>query len=190
MDVLAHTLWTNALFHLKYHNQRRLRYLAAFFGVLPDFLSFVPAFIFLLFSGFRLRPETLLDTSANWTLNFAEISYNFTHSIVIFAGIFLLVTLVGNWYVYAKSPSTYKFWFFWPMLGWLLHILIDIPSHRDIYETPFLFPISDYKFGHGVSWAHPVFMAINYSSLIVVYLLLTIYQRRKYLNDKIFKKGS
>ncbi len=180
MDVFAHTLWTNALFHFKYNNQRRLRYLAAFFGVVPDLIGFAPLFIYLILSGRMFSRERFPFEATNWTFGFAEQAYNFTHSLVIFAATFLLVVAIGNLYRYFKSKPNYKFWFFWPMLGWPLHILIDIPTHPDFYHTPFLFPLSDFRNTQGVSWAHPTFMVINYSLLILAYVAIYIYQKKKY----------
>lgn len=179
MDVFAHTLWTNALFHIKYKNQRRLRYLAAFFGVVPDLIGFTPLFVYLIFSGRFFSGEQFPFLETNWTFGFAEQAYNFTHSLVIFAFVFGLVLIIGNVYKYHKNKVLYKFWFFWPMLGWALHILIDIPTHPTFYNTPFLFPLSDYRNTHGVSWAHPTFMAINYGLLIVAYIAIYFYQKKK-----------
>ncbi len=180
MDVFAHTLWTNALFHIKYAKQRRLRYLAAFFGVVPDLLGFTPLFIYLLVSGEMFDGERLhFLYGTNWTYGFAQDAYLFTHSFVIFLICLLLVTFIGNLILKSKQGPLYKFWVFWPMLGWGLHILIDIPTHPDFYHTPFLYPLSDFRNEHGVSWAHPTFMIMNYSLLIAVYLGLYFYQRRQ-----------
>lgn len=181
MDVLAHTLWTNAVFHLKYHKQRRMRYLAAFFGVAPDLIGFIPVFVYLTFSGkiFGGGTASHLFSGTNWTFGFAAEAYQYTHSLVIFAFSFLIVMAVGNLYLKAKQGPLYRFWFFWPMLGWALHILIDIPSHPDFYNTPFLYPLSNYRYHHGVSWANPTYMLINYSALIMTYVVLYIYQKRK-----------
>ena len=183
MDVFAHTLWTNALFHLKYRQQRRLRYLAAFFGVVPDLIGFTPLFVYLIFSGRIFSGERFPFQETNWTFGFAEQAYNYTHSIVVFTIVFLLVAIIGMLYKYYKSKK-FSWWIFWPMLGWALHILIDIPTHPDFYNTPFLFPLSDFKNTHGVSWGHPVFMAINYGLLIVAYIGIYIYQKKKYGNAK------
>lgn len=179
MDVLAHTLWTNAVFHAKYSRQRKMRYLAAFFGVVPDLVGFAPLITYLVFTGrfFNAFPGNITPLT-HWTVRFAENAYNYTHSLVIFTIVFVLVAIIGMTYRYFKTKQ-FSWWVFWPLLGWALHILIDIPSHRGFYETPFLFPLSEARFSHGVSWAHPIFMLINYSSLVIAYIGLIIYQRRK-----------
>lgn len=185
MDIFAHTLWANALFHLKYAHQRRMRYLAAFFGVVPDFIGFAPLFIYLLFSGnlFEVRGPSF--PVYNWTANFAEQAYNFTHSLVIWAAMFGLVLLIGNVVRYLKNKKDplrplFRFWFFWPLLAWPLHILIDFPTHPDFYNTPIFYPLSGFRFTGGVSWGHPTFMAINYSLLVLVYIGIYLYQKKKY----------
>ncbi len=68
----------------------------------------------------------------------------------------------------AERPRRFPY----ELLGWLLHILIDIPTHSySFYPTPFLWPISQYKFD-GISWGTPWFMIVNYSSLAISYLVL------------------
>ncbi len=179
MDVLAHTLWTNAVFHSKYHKQRKMRYLAAFFGVAPDLVGFTPLIIYLIYSGRIFNPAGFINGKLNnWTVSFAEYAYNYTHSLLIFLVVFLLVLLIGNVYKYRQNPDNSKIWFFWPLLGWALHILIDIPTHPDFYSTPFLFPLSNFRNHHGISWGHPVFMVINYGAIILTYVGLFYYQRR------------
>jgi len=65
------------------------------------------------------------------------------------------------------------------LLGWLLHILIDIPTHSySFYPTPFLWPISQFKFD-GISWAIPWFMIANYSALALVFLSLFLINKRR-----------
>lgn len=185
MDVFAHTLWTNAVFHIKYHKQKKMRYLAAFFGVAPDLIGFTPVFIYLVLSGKVFNGERFASLYDNhWTYRFAEEAYKYTHSLVVFGFFFLIVLLIGNFYKFYKKGSLHSFswkkaWFFWPMLGWALHILIDIPTHPDFYSTPFLYPFSNFKNHHGVSWGHPVFMIVNYTLLAMTYATISMYQRRK-----------
>lgn len=163
MDILAHTLWANATFSIKYKNDRRSRWLGALFGVLPDLFSFSPVFIY---SFLFDKSESIFNPTTIWA-HYAKESYNYTHSIVIFVLVTLIVAAIRKW----------KVW--WPMFGWLIHILIDIPTHQGFYETPFLFPISSYRFTHGISWGEPHFMIVNYSALALVYILIFYFSRRK-----------
>lgn len=184
MDVLAHTLWSNAVFHTKYHNARKMRYLAAFLGVAPDLVGFTPLFIYMIFSG-RMFREQFPFTPTNWTFGFAENAYNYTHSLVIFTTVFAVTLILGNLYKKIKLKQDYRFWFFWPMLAWPFHIMLDIPTHPEFYHTPMLFPISGYMYKGGISWANPVFMLVNYGLLIAIYVALIYWQRRKKRNDVV-----
>ncbi len=169
MDVFAHALWTNAVFYKKYRKEKLQRYIAVAFGVLPDLAVFTPAFLYgiymVLTKGAREFGPAAFASNA-WPFQFASIGYNYTHSLVIFAIVMVIVMVI-------RKGKTY-----WPMWGWVLHILIDIPSHKGFYETPFLFPLSSYKFDHGVSWAHPLFMLVNYSLLAIVYLVWFLVLRK------------
>lgn len=166
MDVFAHVLWTNAVYYTKYRTEKVQRYWAMFFGVMPDLISFTPAFAYMILSGRRFGIEAF--TSASLVFNYASWSYNWTHSFVSFVAVLIAVLIVRKGRMY------------WPLWGWALHIGIDIFSHKDFYETPFLYPLSGYKFGHAVSWGHPLFMLINYAALALVYLFWFFVLRKKY----------
>src|SRR5690242_4422582 len=130
MDIFAHAVWTNVVFYKKYKRELRNRYLAIFFGILPDLISFSPVFIYSELSGIGFFD--LIGRNV-WYVNWASNSYNYTHSLVIFLIIFLICGAV-------RMMKRKKF-LFWPLLGWPLHICIDIFTHKGFYETPFLFPI-------------------------------------------------
>ncbi len=189
MDILAHTLWTNA-------GARGANKLAenlpapdqsggqagkkgkfhvhvgwtAFWGIFPDLFAFTIPFTIRIFSlltgslmlsNFFHRPpvsEEALPSGFSTAHNL----YQYSHSIVIWALVFLLV-----WAIF-KRPR-------YELLGWLLHILIDIPSHAlAFYPTPFLFPVSDYRFPYGVPWSNMWYMIINYSLLAIVWTGIVI----------------
>jgi hypothetical protein len=174
MDVFAHTLWTNVVFYKKYRLEKLNRFIAVVFGLLPDLFSFAPVFIY----SFLTRTDFFeLIGKRVWVVQYASESYNYTHSIVIFALVVGLVFIVRK--ILNKSA------FYWPMWGWLLHILIDIPTHRGFYETPFLFPLSGFKFSHGISWGHPVFMIINYSALATIYIFWFLVLRKQNKPKKV-----
>lgn len=167
MDIFAHAAWTNIVFYKKYKKERLNRFLSILFGLLPDLASFTPVFVYGFFNSTNFMK---LIGSNVWVVNFASESYKYTHSVVIF-----LITVFA---VYVVRKFFNKSAFYWPMFGWLLHILIDIPTHKGFYETPFLFPISGYRFEQGISWAHPTFMLINYSVLAIAYLFWFLVLRK------------
>ena len=81
------------------------------------------------------------------------------HSPIVFLMVFDITSLLARRSVFE-------------MLGWLLHILIDIPTHSfSYYATRFLWPISDYRID-GIAWWTPWFWAATYAALGVVYFWL------------------
>lgn len=166
MDILAHALWTNLAYYKKYKNELRDRLWAVFFGIAPDLVSFTPATIFALLFRPKFDLQSLLS-SQNWVYVWARESYNYTHSLVSFVIVMVIVMLVRK-----GKP-------YWPLLGWALHIFIDIFTHHNFYETPFLFPLSHFKNSFSVSWAEPWFMAINYGSILILYILIFAVWKKK-----------
>lgn len=175
MDVLAHTLWTNAgaragnKLAKKKGGKFRLHVgWTAFWGVFPDFFAFTIPFITFLYKVI-FQGQTFGYGRPNLSpggFDLAAYLYQFSHSLVIWAFVFAVV-----WY-FSKRPR-------YELLGWALHILIDIPSHSiGFYATPFLFPISEYRFPYGVSWANKYYMIINYSLLAIVWSRIAIKKMR------------
>jgi len=172
MDIFAHGIWAGAASVAANRKLKpRLRVpLAALWGMFPDLVAFSPAFIlgiwaavfqgvplqgrfFFLRYGMRdalpeyLRPEEL---------------YHFSHSLVFFALAFGLM-----WWLRRAPVLT--------MLGWPLHILLDIPTHRaGRFGTPFLWPITDYRF-NGISWGQQWFMILNWSLIAAACLALVVW---------------
>ena len=150
MDTFAHGLWTYAVFHRK-----KYVWLAVLFGLLPDLLSFGILFAANLVNGDLARGRPALETLPTWI--FA--SYNMTHSIIVFGFVFLIICIIT------------KKWF-WPLAAWGLHIITDVPTHSNgFFPTPFLWPISSYRFD-GISWATGWFMLLNYGALMIVFIII------------------
>lgn len=182
MDIFSHGLWAGAAAQganlsprLSVRIKRRLSISQAFFwGVFPDLFAFAIPFVWMIWqlvighadvSEFKPPQEPAApDTLPVFAL--ASSLYNISHSIIIFFILFGVVTLV------MRRPV-------WEMLGALLHILSDIPTHSyAFFPTPFLWPISNFKF-NGFSWGTTWFLALDYSLLILVYLLLYRKKRSK-----------
>ncbi|MBI1935835.1 hypothetical protein HYS31_05330 [Candidatus Woesearchaeota archaeon] len=150
MDFFAHGLWTYAIFHKKEY-----KWWAALFGLLPDALSFGLFVTMNILAGNKLNGPPPLSTIPK----FVFVSYNYTHSLVVFGIIFLLICLIT------------KKWL-WPLAAWGIHIITDIPTHStSFFPTPFLWPISSYNF-NGISWANGWFMILNYAALMCVFILI------------------
>ncbi len=149
MDILAHYLWTYAIARFARIKKAKT---TGLFGILPDLMSFGILVAFLLIMGqFEFgKPHTHAIPPYVYHL------YDWTHSLVVFGAAMMAVLLI--------TKQLYM-----PMLGWGIHILIDIPTHSSrFFPTPFLWPFSDFTFG-GISWGTPWFMLLNYSALAAVY---------------------
>lgn len=173
MDILAHGLWTNAVYRAATTSKnlkptKKQIWTVIFFGLAPDLFSFGPFFVWRIFqSVFGDKPSLFNGPPDPSTIpHYIYNSYNYTHSLIIFLAIFGLIWLIK------KKP-------YWLMFGWGLHILTDIFSHStSFFPTPFLFPISDVRV-NGWSWGHPTFMMINYSLLVIIYFGLYFYSKKE-----------
>ena len=159
MDYFAHGIWG----YIFFHRTKKPLY-AILFSLIPDTFSWgIYMFYSLFFTGLRFgKPDLALIP--NWVFTL----YGLSHSLII-SGI--IITLV---YLIIKKVPVYMF-------AWPISILLDIFSHsREFLPTPFLWPISDWKFP-GISWGTREFILINYTLILVCILVIIIYQM-------IFKK--
>lgn len=169
MDILAHMLWANygarvVNKKLQKNSKRSIKLPEiTFWGVFPDLFAFgIPLFLSIpkiIQTGFILERPSSFGISA--------VLYQYSHSLVIWLIVFSIV------WIFFKKPRLELF-------GWALHILIDIPSHSGtFFPTPFLFPISDYRFLNGISWGNTTFMIINYSLLLLVSIYFFFLKKNK-----------
>ena len=168
MDTLAHALWTNIAF---IKTKAKTRWLGVLFGVLPDIISFGPIFLYTLLLGTR---DWMQVSTIGFFSKYTSIVYGITHSLIIFAIVYLILYLI------TKKHILFLF-------GWTIHILIDIPTHsKDFYPTPYLYPFNSYPID-GISWAHPTFMIVNYGALVLVYgfLMYKYFRNHKKHHRKI-----
>jgi hypothetical protein len=63
------------------------------------------------------------------------------------------------------------------LLGWGLHILIDIPTHRGIFAVHFLWPLSSFGF-EGIRWESPWFLTVNYGALMMLFGWMWLSRRK------------
>ncbi len=184
MDILAHTLWTTAVVRegnkeagKKKSSFKLNLFWTGFFGIFPDLFAFTLPFIFSfykvitgqqVFGSFSTRHQVADGFNLSHTL------YYYSHSLVIWALVFLVVWLI------LKRPL-------WELLGWAFHILIDIPSHAvGFFPTPFLFPVSTYVFPYGIAWSNVWFMIVNYTALLFVWggIFIKKYSKKKIFNNE------
>ncbi len=151
MDTLSHYLWTVPLYW-----QHPKRWILGLAGAVPDLLSFGPVFIMHLANGFHIgNGPPPLSSIPSWV----PLAYSITHSLVLCA---LALGLLWLW-----RPTLPLL-----LLGWPLHILVDLPTHTtQFYPTPLLWPISDWRYS-GFSWGTPWFMVADAMALVGVYAWL------------------
>jgi len=180
MEILAHTLWTTAAARTANEKAKKENkkikfnlFWTSFWGIFPDLFAFTIPFIVFFFNILSnpqvfegvARSRRIVDASG-----LASVLYQYSHSIVIWVLVFSLI------WVFVKKPPL-------PLLGWVFHIILDIPSHAiGYYATPFLYPLSNYRFPYGVAWSNKWFMIGNYTILLIIWGVILY---KKYKKDKI-----
>ncbi len=162
MEMVAHSLWTAAAAitaNRSAGTNIKVGW-AVWWGVFPDVLAFGPLVAVGLW--LRLVSSGNSGSAEGHILPHIHVGlplYPAGHSLIVFLLVFGLVSVLARRIVYA-------------MLGWLLHILIDIPTHSlSYYATRFLWPISDFRID-GIAWWTPWFWVATYGALAIVYFLL------------------
>lgn len=70
-----------------------------------------------------------------------------------------------------------RFW--WPLLGWWLHIVIDVFTHSaEFFPSPVVYPLSYWGFD-GIPWNTPWFFAVNYAALALTWWWLLKQQKHQ-----------
>jgi hypothetical protein len=162
MEIVAHGLWAAAAaitarratpIHL------RLGW-TVWWACFPDVLAFGPSIGAGLWLRLAAGPNA--GPANGHLLPHVHIGlplYATGHSLVIFLLVFGVASILALRIVFE-------------MLGWLLHILIDIPTHSLAYHaTRFLWPVSAFRID-GIAWWTPWFWAATYVGLLVVYVLM------------------
>jgi hypothetical protein len=134
---------------------------AAFFGVLPDLMSFSYVVFKHVFNGGRGKPP--VESIPDWVFT----AYNMTHSLFIVSAVILMLFLLNRWLGISSC-------------AWSWHVICDIPTHsRAYFPTPFLYPFSDFTVD-GISFMHPPIFISYWSFLIIsAVLLLWLKQPKK-----------
>jgi len=161
MEIVAHSLWAAAAAIVaKRSTSTSIRTgWTVWWAAFPDVLAFGPPVA----AGLWLRLAGANSGSADGhVLPHVHVGlplYPAGHSLIVFLLVLGIATILTRRIVFE-------------LLGWLLHILIDIPTHNfSYYATRFLWPVSDFRID-GIAWWTPWFWAATYGALGVVYFLL------------------
>ncbi len=168
MDIISHGLWGGVGFGRR---NKRIFWLAVLFGMLPDLLSF-GIFTVASMLGINTRPDWAAGPPPMELIpEYVHVLYNITHSLVTFGVVFFLLWWLAR--TYATPFSAYGF-----------AVLLDIPTHStDFFATPFLWPLSSYKFD-GMSWSEPFIFFPNLVLLISAYVMWYFWHRREHIQAK------
>jgi hypothetical protein len=149
MDIFSHTLW--GFWIIRWRREAKW---GAFFGMLPDILTFLPLIVYLSFSYPELHyRKPPLDVTPEFIL----MIYNIMHSFVTWGVVFVAV-----WWLRGRQ-------IFYPLYSWFLHICMDIPTHSgDYYPTKFLYPLTNF-YVNGISWGRWEILLPDVIALLAVY---------------------
>jgi hypothetical protein len=161
MEIIAHGLWAAAA-AITANRTTTVRVRVAWtvcWTAFPDVLAFGPsvaAGVFLRLTG---GPNVATDGNVLPHVHVGLPLYQAGHSLLVFLVVFGIGSLLARRVLFE-------------MFGWLLHILIDIPTHSfSYYATRFLWPVSDFRID-GVAWWTRWFWAATYGALLVVYYVM------------------
>ena len=166
MDIVAHTLWAAvgvAVLQRRRPLSRPTVIATLALAALPDVLQLLPIALWWLFadgSFADLRGYTVAVPGQEPGLPpLVQLWSHHLHCVMHSAPIAALVTGV----LWAARRALWM-----PLLGWWLHIVIDVVTHSaDFYTVPVLYPFTERGFD-GIAWTTPWFMVLNYVALVIV----------------------
>ncbi len=151
MDFFSHIAWA----YLLLFRYREDMVQGLFFGVFPDVL-FVSAAILYSINLFAKSKQI----SRQKVFPIVRQVYSVSHSFITIA-VFALITFVLNGE------------FYYPILGWVLHVLFDLYTHKGSPVEPQypLFPLRTPAIKGIIWWRNPYFLVANWTAIIVIYTL-------------------
>jgi membrane-bound metal-dependent hydrolase YbcI (DUF457 family) len=175
MDVVAHGLWAGlgvAVAARRWPVSSRTALATVGLATLPDLAQLLPLLVAALFDGSGVR---ILSAYAAALPGFdptlpppVALALHHLHCTMHSAVVAALVTL-------ALWAVRRAFW--WPLLGWWSHIVIDVFTHSaDFYPSPVLYPLTERGFD-GVAWNAPLALALNCGAIVTACLVLLLTPR-------------
>ena len=153
MDIISHGLYGWAIFGNK--NKKEFL-LSAAFWVMPDFLAFGLPFAVGIISMLSWGNGWFSGPWGHTEPSYVHVIYKITHSLITWVIAFWVLRRIN------KKPLKASY-------ARLLHILVDIPTHSlAFFATPFLWPISSYRFD-GIPRSNKVIFIPNVILLVIIY---------------------
>lgn len=169
MDIVAHGLWAALLCRWQGRESPMRRTTAAWtvgLAVAPDLVQLTPIVI-----GALVLPEgwTALQAYFHGLPHYqpvlppqVELVMHHLHCTMHSALVATVVTLLVWW-------RLQRLW--WPLLGWWMHIVIDVFTHSaDFYPSPVLYPITQQGFD-GWAWNNPWLLMVNYIFILLLWVI-------------------
>lgn len=166
MDIVAHTLWVGlGVTALRRHWPLPPQTVAPTLALaaVPDVLHLLPIMAWWLFGagewGVVWAYAAAAPGQEPWlpaTVNLLSHHLHcIAHSAIVAGGVTLVLWAVRR-----------RLWL--PLLGWWLHIVIDVFTHSaDYYAVPVLYPFTERGFD-GLAWNTPWMLALNYAAIAAV----------------------
>jgi hypothetical protein len=152
MDFFAHFAWTYLLF---FHNRPDFLQ-GLFFGVFPDIL-FVSAALLYSINLFARSREISREKMFPMVRSLYAVGHSFITAVA-----FLVVA------------SVLSGGFYFPAIGWILHILLDLYTHKGSPVEPQMpfYPNTIIQVKGYIWWRHPYFLIVNWGLIIITYFFL------------------
>jgi len=125
---------------------------------LPDLASFTVPAVLRIWWRVTGVTTTLLPQPGGPRLDWVFGLYNCFHSLLIFGLVFAAAWII------ARGPVR-------ELLGWLLHIVIDMLTHHGWFAIQFLWPVSSVHID-GIPWETGWLLAATYASLAAIFFVL------------------
>jgi len=159
MDEISHAL-IGRIISINPKNSKKDVFWTIFFSVLPD-IPFIAFYVFLIYINgrFPLNSDWINATSLYPNLNI--ITNLIPHSLVFAFLIILPIVFLF------KLPKL-------ALYAYVIHILIDIPTHTGEWSSKIFYPLSNYGInGLTSAWQWPIkYMFISWLVLILVIIVL------------------
>jgi hypothetical protein len=167
MDILAHGLWAAAacmLAERRVHLPPRTVAATVTLAVLPDLVHAIPVVAWALFgSGSIASFEAYAVAVPGEEPMMPPMVRLLSHHLHCFGHSAIAASVVTA-AVWIASGSLWI-----PLLGWWLHILIDVFTHSSsFYPAPVLYPLTMRGF-NGIAWNEPWCLVLNYVVLAALF---------------------
>lgn len=167
MDIISHIL-IGKIISFFARKTKRASLWAMSFSFLPDLFQ-LPAYVYL---GYINNRMFLIPKNIDWehTRDLYPLLHAFTWEIP--HSIFFLLLVVFPVVLYFKLPKI-------TFLAYLLHLVIDIPTHAGEWAVKPFYPINYSISGFTNAWAWPVWLLVLSWIVLLTIIILSVFIKKK-----------